>query len=91
VARNVGARRSTGEWLAFLDDDLWEPNELERQLARVAREPQLAMIHTDHRALIEGSLRPAPGPCRATWCPRACVEEARHSPVDWRAPTITTP
>jgi glycosyltransferase involved in cell wall biosynthesis len=33
-ARNAGADRATGEWIAFLDDDdEWLPNKLETQIA----------------------------------------------------------
>ena len=33
-ARNAGADRATGEWIAFLDDDdEWLPNKLEKQIA----------------------------------------------------------
>jgi glycosyltransferase involved in cell wall biosynthesis len=33
-ARNIGVRRATGEWIAFLDDDdEWLPNKLELQMA----------------------------------------------------------
>jgi glycosyltransferase involved in cell wall biosynthesis len=39
-ARNAGADRSTGEWLAFLDDDdEWLPTKLQRQLEFVAGRP----------------------------------------------------
>jgi glycosyltransferase involved in cell wall biosynthesis len=42
-ARNFGADHSTGEWIAFLDDDdEWLPNKLERQIAFAAgRAPAL--------------------------------------------------
>lgn len=38
VARNLGAERSSGEWIAFLDDDdEWLPQKLEMQLGEARR------------------------------------------------------
>ncbi len=38
-ARNLAVRNSTGDWLAFLDaDDIWLPEKLERQFAKVGPE-----------------------------------------------------
>lgn len=45
-AREVGSRRATGEWIAYLDaDDAWEPEKLARQEAEVERCPELSAIH----------------------------------------------
>lgn len=48
AARNDGAKRAQGEFLAFLDqDDLWEPTFLEDTLAAIQREPSAALVHAD--------------------------------------------
>lgn len=61
VARNTGAAHANADWLAFLDDDdLWQPEKLERQLALADRHKSFDMIHTDYSVLIDGHLRPGP-------------------------------
>jgi len=45
VSRNVGARNSRGEFLAFLDsDDVWLPSKLEHQLASMAAYPDAGLV-----------------------------------------------
>lgn len=49
-ARNVGARHSQEEWLAFLDsDDSWSPEKLELQQEHLNRRPHLNACQTRER------------------------------------------
>jgi glycosyltransferase involved in cell wall biosynthesis len=48
AARNLGARFSSGRYLAFLDsDDLWHPKKLETQVAFMETHPKIEICHTD--------------------------------------------
>lgn len=45
-SRNLGARNSRGEYLAFLDsDDVWLPDKLEVQVALLAEHPEAGLIY----------------------------------------------
>ena len=48
AARNLGAARSSGDYLAFLDaDDLWVPRMLERMVAAFDSDPATSLIFCD--------------------------------------------
>ncbi len=48
AARNLGASRAAGRYLAFLDsDDLWLPGKLQRQLDLMERNPEVEICQTD--------------------------------------------
>lgn len=45
-ARNMGIKRSQGEWIALLDsDDEWLPNRLQKQIELANNNPELPLIH----------------------------------------------
>jgi glycosyltransferase involved in cell wall biosynthesis len=59
-ARNLGLRESTGNWVAFLDDDdIWLPKKLELQMAFMKSE-KLNVSFTNCIELPNGNVRPNP-------------------------------
>lgn len=57
-ARNEGVRRSTGEFVAFLDsDDTWLPEKLERQVALMRQDPHVTLCGCQARWVDEESRR----------------------------------
>ncbi len=48
VNRNLGIRTSSGDYVAFCDDDdVWEPAKLERQVAAMEADPSVGLCYTD--------------------------------------------
>jgi glycosyltransferase involved in cell wall biosynthesis len=49
AARNAGVRRSTSEYLAFLDaDDIWLPGKLKTMVLALVRNPQASLAFSDY-------------------------------------------
>jgi glycosyltransferase involved in cell wall biosynthesis len=55
AARNAGARRTSGELIAFLDsDDLWLPGKLDAELRALERFPEAEAVVSDSLRFLEG-------------------------------------
>ena len=55
AARNLGASRARGNWLAFCDhDDLWLPTKLEKQLRLANEDPEIHCVLTDYAEITDG-------------------------------------
>ncbi|MBD2513109.1 glycosyltransferase [Nostoc muscorum FACHB-395] len=66
AARNAGIRSARGKYIAFLDDDdLWEPQKLEKQIPVLEANPRIGLIYSDSlffsdkRGLLPGSYNTA--------------------------------
>lgn len=52
AARNRGIEAASGDWIAFLDaDDQWLPDRLQRQLAVLAKYPEVGLVAGDMREI----------------------------------------
>ena len=70
AARNAGVAATSGELIAFLDqDDLWAAEKTERQVAVMAARPELAATVTLMRTFLE------PGTSRPGWLRAEALEQ----------------
>lgn len=62
AARNNAILNSTGEFIAFLDhDDIWLAEKLEKQVAIMRGNPDIAFCHTDFEVIDGAGKRTGPG------------------------------
>jgi len=55
AARNTGIGAAEGSYIAFLDDDdMWEPEKLERQVAATETDPEIGLVVTGQRYVRDG-------------------------------------
>lgn len=58
AARNLGIKKSTGEYIAFLDsDDVWLPQKVARQMEAIAKNPAIKISHTNIKIKVDGQMR----------------------------------
>ncbi len=63
TARNLGIKKSDSPFIALLDsDDIWYPEKLEKQMAIMAKKPDVGMVYGHHylideNDIIQGNLR----------------------------------
>jgi|GEM_PF-845465 len=57
AARNAGIKRSTTDWIAFIDsDDIWLPNKLERVAEGIIEHPEANLVcHSERHIHADGS------------------------------------
>jgi glycosyltransferase involved in cell wall biosynthesis len=88
AGRNAAIQGSRGTWIAFLDcDDVWAPDKLERQLARVGSASDVGLVYartisfSEHGDCGETTYRYAGRPLPEGWILRSLLMEGNVVPL----------
>jgi len=77
AARNLGAFKAQGNWLAFCDqDDLWLPTKLEKQLRLASEAPDIQYVITDFAEITDGVVK---NRSHFSWMPNNFWTPEQHS------------
>ncbi|MCZ6674891.1 MAG: glycosyltransferase [Verrucomicrobia bacterium] len=82
-ARNMGIRKATTDWIAFLDsDDCWLPEKLEKQAQALSENPEYQICHTEEKWIFKGKDRPVADLYRKKggWVFKDCLPVCAISP-----------
>ena len=56
--RNLGIQKATGSFISFCDDDdMWEPEKLEKQLQAFEQNPDILLVSTRKKSLCKDKLK----------------------------------
>lgn len=89
AARNEGVRRSTGEWIQFLDaDDALAPRKIASQIALAANAPADLVVGDYEKVMPDGLLLPVEALYDQPWMGLVCTRLGTTSANLWRREAV---